>query len=168
MQAFQILGQKVEVVRNDALSAQEILDKDPSLLVIGPGPGNPSGAGISKELIEKASVPILGICLGHQAIGEVFGAILSHALRVMHGKTSLIHHRSEGLFKGLPLPFEATRYHSLILENLPDVLEVTAWTDQGEVMGLRHKTKPIFGVQFHPESVATADGLVLLNNFLKV
>jgi anthranilate synthase/aminodeoxychorismate synthase-like glutamine amidotransferase len=164
VQSLQTIGHKVEVIRNDALSARKILDKQPRLLIIGPGPGNPSGAGISKELIEEANVPILGICLGHQAIGEVFGARVVRARCVMHGKSSLIHHSGGPLYQGLPTPFEAARYHSLILEDLPDILETEAWTDEGEIMGLRHKTKPIFGVQFHPESIATKWGLDLLKN----
>lgn len=164
VQSLQTIGHKVEVIRNDALSARKILDKQPQLLIIGPGPGNPSGAGISKELIEKGNVPILGICLGHQAIGEVFGARVVRARRVMHGKSSLIHHAGGPLYQGLPTPFEAARYHSLILEDLPDILVTEAWTDEGEIMGLRHKTKPIFGVQFHPESIATKWGLDLLKN----
>jgi len=165
-QALQTLGQEVEVIRNDALSAEEVLDKQPDLLIIGPGPGNPSGARISKELIEKATIPLLGICLGHQAIGEVFGAKVVRANCVMHGKTSQIYHEDADLFQGLPTPFDATRYHSLILEDLPDELVVTAWTDKEEVMGLRHITKPIYGVQFHPESIASKNGLHLLKNFI--
>lgn len=167
VQALQVLGQEIEVIRNDALSVKEVLEKRPRMIVIGPGPGTPSRAGISKELIKKTPVPLLGICLGHQAIGEVFGARVVRAQRAMHGKTSWIHHRGCALFQGVPLPFEAARYHSLILEELPDELEREAWTEEGEIMGLRHKTRPIFGMQFHPESIATRSGLALLKNFVE-
>lgn len=161
------LGQEVEVIRNNVLSAEEVLRKQPRRLIIGPGPGIPSKAGISKALIVKTPVPLLGICLGHQAVGEVFGGCVVRATRVMHGKTSLIYHHGQDLFCGLPPCFEATRYHSLIVEELPEELEITAWTQEGEVMGLRHRSKPIFGVQFHPESISTSYGEKILENFCR-
>ena len=154
------LGQEVEVQRNDALSAAQALAKRPSHIVISPGPGTPDAAGISLKLIGAAAgrVPILGVCLGHQAIGQACGGAVRHAREPMHGKTSPIHHGGSGLFRGLPAPFEATRYHSLVVEraSLPDCLEETAWTlgadgARDEVMGLRHREWPVVGVQFHPE-----------------
>ncbi|MCC5832406.1 MAG: aminodeoxychorismate/anthranilate synthase component II [Chlamydiales bacterium] len=166
-QGLQTLGYTVEVIRNNSLSVRELLDKEPQLVIIGPGPGKPSEAGISKKLIEEAKVPIFGICLGHQAIGEIFGARVVRAQQAVHGKVSLIHHGGGPLYQGLPTPFEAVRYHSLILEGLPDLLETEAWTDGGEIMGLRHKRKPIFGVQFHPESIATQYGLKVLENMVE-
>ena len=165
------LGAEVQVYRNDAISVAEVLAKDPSRIVISPGPGTPDDAGISKELIAKIgdSTPLLGVCLGHQCIGEVFGGVVDRAARLMHGKTSQIYHYRDGLFEGLPSPFIATRYHSLIVEEpVPTELEVTAFTKEGEVMGLRHKQKSIFGVQFHPESILTTEGKKLLKNFLQV
>ena len=170
------LGCEVEVQRNDALSAAQALAKRPSHIVVSPGPCTPDQAGISLELIEASAgrVPILGVCLGHQAIGQACGGKVRHAREVMHGKTSPIHHRGDGLFRGLPAPFEATRYHSLIIErgSLPDCLEETAWTlgvdgERDEVMGLRHREWPVVGVQFHPESILTAHGHDLLRNFLE-
>ena len=169
------LGREVEVQRNDALSAEQALAKRPSHIVISPGPGTPDQAGISLALIaaSQGRVPILGVCLGHQAIGQAFGGRVRHAREVMHGKTSAIQHRGDGLFRGLPTPFEATRYHSLIVERAawPDCLEETAWTvgadgARDEVMGLRHREWPVVGVQFHPESILTAHGHDLLRNFL--
>jgi anthranilate synthase component 2 len=169
------LGCEVEVQRNDALSATQALAKRPSHIVVSPGPCTPDQAGISLDLIEASAgrVPILGVCLGHQAIGQACGGKVRHAREVMHGKTSPIHHGGRGLFRGLPAPFEATRYHSLIVErgSLPDCLEETAWTlgadgARDEVMGLAHREWPVVGVQFHPESILTAHGHDLLRNFL--
>ena len=172
---FAELGHEVEVQRNDTLTVAAALAKRPSHLVISPGPCTPDQAGISLELIRTAqgSVPILGVCLGHQAIGQAFGGVVCHAREVMHGKTSPIHHRGDGLYRGLPSPCEATRYHSLIVEraSLPACLEETAWTvgpdgERDEIMGLRHREWPVVGVQFHPESILTAHGHDLLRNFL--
>jgi anthranilate synthase component 2 len=169
------LGEDVRVVRNDALSIDEIARLAPERIVISPGPGTPDQAGVTLQLIEKLGgrIPILGVCLGHQSIGQVFGGKVIRAQKIMHGKTSMIHHTSKGVFAGLPNPFEATRYHSLVVEksSLPTSLEVTAWTqnDDGsldEIMGLRHRTLPIEGVQFHPESILTQHGHDLLRNFL--
>ena len=169
------LGHQVEVQRNDALTAAAALAKRPSHIVISPGPCTPDQAGISLELIRAAGgrVPILGVCLGHQAIGQAFGGVVRRAREVMHGKTSPIHHRGDGVFRGLPSPYEATRYHSLIVErgSLPDCLEETAWTlgadgERDEVMALRHREQPVVGVQLHPESILTAHGHDLLRNFL--
>ncbi|HTX92907.1 MAG TPA: bifunctional anthranilate synthase component II/anthranilate phosphoribosyltransferase [Anaerolineales bacterium] len=171
VQYFGELGADVRVVRNDELSLEQVAALEPSHIVISPGPGTPSDAGISNEVIRDLGkrIPVLGVCLGHQCIGEVFGGKVVRAPRLMHGKTSLIHHNSRDLFAGLPDPFEATRYHSLIVaEPLPQELEATASTDQGEVMGLRHRDQPIFGVQFHPESILTQHGRQILANFLAV
>lgn len=159
--ALKMLGAEVEVVTN---TAQPPIV--PSAIVIGPGPGAPSRAGISKQIIETASVPLLGICLGHQAMGEVYGARVQRARRPMHGKISPIHHNQTGLFKGLPTPFQATRYHSLIIDELPPELQITAWTEENEIMAIEHRTKPQHGVQFHPESIASEQGMALLENFL--
>ncbi len=165
------LGEALTVKRNDAVTPAEVAALKPRRIVISPGPGSPEDAGVSNELIRRfgGSVPILGVCLGHQCIGHVFGAAVTRAPRLMHGKTSLIHHNNRTIFAGLPNPFEATRYHSLIVrhEGMPDCLEVTAQTDQQEIMGLRHKTMPIWGVQFHPESILTTSGKTLLKNFLQ-
>ena len=170
------LGQDVRVARNDELSIEQIRKLAPERIVISPGPGTPDQAGVSLDLIAKlgAQIPILGVCLGHQSIGQVFGGRVVRATRIMHGKTSQIHHTGAGVFAGLPSPFEATRYHSLIVEKstFPAALEVTAWTqnDDGsrdEIMGFRHKTLHVEGVQFHPESVGTPEGKHLLTNFLK-
>ena len=169
------LGAEVEVYRNDEISVEQIADKKPEAIVISPGPRTPNEAGISMEAISAfdGRMPILGICLGHQSIGQVYGGRIVKARRVMHGKTSLIHHNNAGLFNQLENPFTATRYHSLIIESatLPDCLEVSAWTenDKGEVeeiMGVRHKIRPVAGVQFHPESILTEHGHDLLRNFL--
>jgi len=164
------LGQEVRVFRNDRVTPDEIAALGPERIVISPGPCTPAEAGISKAVIARfaGEVPLLGVCLGHQAIAEVFGGRVVRAGRLMHGKTSPIHHDGRGLFSGLPNPFEATRYHSLIAEreSLPDVLELTAWTEEGEVMGLRHKEHKVEGVQFHPESILTRVGHDLLRNFL--
>lgn len=165
------LGAEVCVFRNDAIAVEELDALDPTHIVISPGPGTPDDAGISREVIRQLGPrrPILGVCLGHQCIGEVFGGRVVRAPRLMHGKTSPIYHYGDGLFLGLPKPFEATRYHSLIVdEPLPPDLALTAFTKEGEVMGLRHRVYPIFGVQFHPESILTEHGKQLLRNFLAV
>ena len=170
------LGQDVKVVRNDALSVAEIEALAPERIVISPGPCTPNEAGVSLEVLEKLSgkVPILGVCLGHQSLGQAFGGKVVRARTIMHGKTSPIRHKGVGVFAGLPDPFEATRYHSLVVEkdSLPDCLEITAWTENAdgsmdEIMGLRHKTLPVEGVQFHPESILTQFGHDMLRNFLE-
>ena len=170
VQYFGELGEEIEVFRNDKISIPEIEKLDPEVLVISPGPGTPQDAGISLDVIQHfaGKIPLLGVCLGHQCIGESFGGRIISAPRLMHGKTSSIHHTGKELFNGLPNPFEATRYHSLIIEkeSLPDCLEINAWTGEQEIMGVRHKNQPLFGVQFHPESILTKEGKVLLNNFL--
>ena len=164
------LGAELEVHRSKKVGIAELDALTPERIVISPGPCTPQEAGISNGTIKHfaGKVPILGVCLGHQCIGDVFGGEVVRADRLMHGKTSMIHHNGTELFEGLDNPFEATRYHSLIVkkETLPDCLEITAWTDQDEIMGLRHKTLPIWGVQFHPESILTAAGKDLLGNFL--
>ena len=164
------LGAKIEVRRNDEITVEEIARLKPERILISPGPGTPSAAGISEEVIRHftGKLPILGVCLGHQAIGEVFGGKVVRAGRIMHGKTSEIHHDNQGVFKGLPNPFTATRYHSLLVEkkSLPSALEISAWTKEGEIMGLRHKEFKVEGVQFHPESILTSSGKQLLANFL--
>ena len=162
------LGAEVRVIRNDAMSVDEALAQKPEKIVISPGPGTPDDAGISLELIERSPVPVLGVCLGHQALGQVFGGKVVRAPKLMHGKTSEIRHDGKSIFSGLPDPFTATRYHSLVVapETVPDCLEVSAWTDGGVVMGLRHRERPLEGVQFHPESILTAAGKDLLRNFL--
>jgi anthranilate synthase/aminodeoxychorismate synthase-like glutamine amidotransferase len=165
------LGAEVNVFRNDAITPAGLEGLDPSHIVISPGPGDPSDAGVSNEVIRHfgPSRPILGVCLGHQCLGEVFGGRVTRAPRLMHGKTSSIHHYGNGLFMGIPSPFEATRYHSLIVSGpLPPALEVSAFTTQGEIMGLRHREYPVFGVQFHPESILTQHGKSLLRNFLSI
>jgi anthranilate synthase component 2 len=170
VQYFGELGESIEVFRNDAISAAEIEQLHPECLIISPGPGRPLHAGVSLEAIRslKGIIPILGVCLGHQCIGEAFGGVIVSAPRLMHGKTSPIHHRGEGLFEGLPNPFEATRYHSLIIEkqSLPACLDITAWTEEQEIMAVCHKEFMIHGVQFHPESILTLEGKRLLTNFL--
>jgi len=164
------LGAEVEVYRNDRITVEEVRELAPSHLVISPGPCTPKEAGISVAAVRDLAgrLPILGVCLGHQSIGEAFGGQVISAKTLMHGKTSMIHHDTKGLFAGLPNPFEATRYHSLAVarESLPEALEVTAWTDDGEIMGLRHRTLAVEGVQFHPESILTQVGKQLLHNFL--
>ena len=163
------LGAEVRVARNDALTLDEIAALAPERIVVSPGPGTPAEAGISREVIRRfaGQIPILGVCLGHQAIGEVFGGQVVRAPYLMHGKTSPIRHAGASLFTGLPDPFEATRYHSLIIQlPLPPVLELTAFTQEGEVMGIQHRDYPVFGVQFHPESILTREGKILLENFL--
>jgi len=162
-------GAEVEVLRNDAESAEAMLARQPQGIVLSPGPGRPEDAGICIDLIrQRSAVPILGVCLGHQALGMAFGAIVDRAPRLMHGKTSPVRHGEVGIFVGLPNPFEATRYHSLeVKENtLTEELEPLAWADDGTLMGLRHRTLPYWGVQFHPESVLTGSGPQLLANFL--
>ncbi len=164
------MGQEVRVVRNDEIAAAEIAALAPSHIVISPGPCTPNEAGISLEVIKSyaGKIPILGVCLGHQAIGQAFGGKVVRAGRVMHGKTSPISHDGKGLFTGLPNPFEATRYHSLLIERAtaPDCLDVTATTSENEIMAVRHKTLPVEGVQFHPESFLTTSGKDLLRNFI--
>jgi anthranilate synthase/aminodeoxychorismate synthase-like glutamine amidotransferase len=164
------LGQEIRVVRNDEIAATDIAGIAPSHIVISPGPCTPNEAGISLDTIRQyaGKIPILGVCLGHQSIGQAFGGKVVRAGRVMHGKTSPILHEGQGVFAGLPSPFEATRYHSLLVEraSLPDCLQVTARTEEDEIMGLRHKTLPVEGVQFHPESFLTTVGKDLLRNFL--
>ena len=171
VQYLMMLGETVEVYRNDKITVQEVENKGPERIVISPGPCTPSEAGISCDLIAHMAgkVPILGVCLGHPAMGQVFGGNVIRAGRLMHGKTSPIHHDNKTIFEGLPNPFEAIRYHSLLVErdSLPDCLEISAESDQGEIMGLRHREHPIDGVQFHPESVMTGPGMDLLRNFLK-
>ena len=176
VQYFGELGQDVKVVRNDALTVAEIAALKPERIVISPGPCTPNEAGVSLEVIMRLAgqVPILGVCLGHQSLGQAFGGEVVRARRIMHGKTSPIRHRGQGVFAGLADPFEATRYHSLVVrrESLPDCLEVTAWTENedgsvDEIMGLRHRTLAVEGVQFHPESILTQHGHDLLRNFLQ-
>ncbi len=170
VQYFGDLGARLAVHRNDTVSVAEVAAMKPDGVVISPGPGHPGEAGISLDLLLQLAprVPTFGVCLGHQAIGQAYGGEVVRAPRIMHGKTSPIRHAGAGVFTGLPDPFTGTRYHSLIVrrETLPDCLEVTAWTDEGEIMGLRHKTLPIEGVQFHPESILTDGGRDLLGNFL--
>jgi len=172
VQYFGELDQDVRVYRNDQITLDEIAELRPERVVISPGPCTPKEAGISIELIKQFAgrFPILGVCLGHQAIGEAFGGEVVRAPRLMHGKTSMIHHDGKTIFKSLPNPFEATRYHSLIVnrETLPPVLQVSAQTREGEIMGLRHLNYPVEGVQFHPESILTKAGMDLLRNFLKM
>jgi anthranilate synthase/aminodeoxychorismate synthase-like glutamine amidotransferase len=164
------LGADVQVVRNDAASIESIDSLHPDRIVISPGPGRPEQAGITMDAIRHfgSTVPILGVCLGHQAIGQAFGGVIVRAARLMHGKTSPIVHAGEGVFAGLPSPFEATRYHSLLVEraSLPPCLAITAWTAEGEIMGLRHRTLDVEGVQFHPESILTVEGKSLLRNWV--
>ncbi len=171
-QAFGMLGADIRVYRNDALTVPQLAALNPSHIVISPGPGDPDDGGISLEAIRQlgSRIPILGVCLGHQCIGQAYGGVVKRASRLMHGKTSLIYHKNGGIFSELPNPFEATRYHSLIVEEqtLPKSLKVTAFTDQGEIMGVQHTEHPVFGVQFHPESILTTFGPRLLQNFLSV
>jgi len=172
VQYFGELGEEVRVFRNDEITVEAIAALQPDRLVVSPGPCSPAEAGISVELIQRFSdkIPTLGVCLGHQAIGAAFGGEIIRAPLLMHGKTSRIHHDGKTLFEGLPNPFEATRYHSLLIrkDTKPDCLEITAWTDAGEIMGVRHKEFVIEGVQFHPESILTVAGKDLLRNFLKL
>ncbi|MEK7826044.1 MAG: aminodeoxychorismate/anthranilate synthase component II [Nitrospirota bacterium] len=166
------LGQEIKVFRNDKITIAEIEELKPERIVISPGPCTPKEAGISIEVIRqfKGRMPILGVCLGHQSIGEAFGGDVVRAGRLMHGKTSMIYHDGKTIFKDIPNPFEATRYHSLIIkrETIPSCLIITAETKEGEIMGVRHKDLPIEGVQFHPESILTKAGMDLLRNFLKI
>ena len=172
VQAFAAQGAEVMVYRNDMITVDEAIELDPSHLVISPGPGRPEDAGVSLAMIEAFAerTPVLGVCLGHQSLVQHFGGDIVRAERLMHGKTSQVKHDGKTIFEGLPQPFEVGRYHSLSAqhESLPDVLEITAETDQGEIMGVRHKTLPLEGVQFHPESVLTPDGDQLMANFLRM
>lgn len=164
------LGEEVVVHRNDKITAEKVGELSPARIIISPGPGRPSDAGISKEVIGmyEGKIPILGVCLGHQCIGEVHGADIVRGDRIMHGKVSQIHHNGEGIFRGIPSPFNATRYHSLVIEpaSLKGPLLVTAWTEDKEIMAVRHEGLPLWGVQFHPESILTEHGKDLLRNFI--
>jgi anthranilate synthase/aminodeoxychorismate synthase-like glutamine amidotransferase len=170
VQYLEMLGARCEVFTNDALDAEAICARAPRGILLSPGPCTPNEAGVCLSLIARAAgaIPILGVCLGHQAIGQVFGGKVVRAGRIMHGKTSPIEHDGKTLFRGLDRPFTATRYHSLLVEraSLPDCLEISAWTAEGEIMGLRHKTLAVEGVQFHPESILTTSGMALLRNWL--
>lgn len=172
VQYFGELGVEMKIFRNDALTVDDVKKLAPEKICISPGPCTPNEAGISMDLIRQLgpTTPILGVCLGHQSIGQVYGGEVVRADRLMHGKTSPIHHNGSSVFAGLPNPFEATRYHSLIVkrETLPDCLEITAWTAENEIMGLRHKDYPVHGVQFHPESILTEHGKQMLETFLKL
>jgi anthranilate synthase component 2 len=172
VQYFGELNQEVLVRRNDKITLDEIKRLKPERIVISPGPGVPAEAGVSEDVIREfgPAVPVLGVCLGHQALGEVFGGKIERAPELMHGKVSAIQHHAAGLFEGLPQDFKATRYHSLVVRraDLPDELEVTAWTNSGLIMGLQHRRYPIYGVQFHPEAILTEYGKDLLRNFLKI
>ena len=172
VQYFGQLGEEVVVHRNDRITLEQIEQLAPDRIVVSPGPCTPNEAGISIPVIKHfaGKIPILGVCLGHQAIGAAFGGNVIRSAYLMHGKTSSIHHDEKELFKGLPNPFEATRYHSLIVERstLPACLEVTAWVAEGEIMGMRHRELPLWGVQFHPESILTVQGMDILRNFLKM
>jgi anthranilate synthase component 2 len=172
VQYFAELGETVEVHRNDRISVAEIAARRPERLVISPGPCSPDEAGVSVAAIRElaGTLPILGVCLGHQALGQAFGGRIVRAGRLMHGKTSPVYHDGSELFRGLPNPFEATRYHSLLIErsSLPACLEITAWTAEEEIMGVRHRELPLWGVQFHPESILTVEGKQLLANFLEM
>ncbi len=166
------LGEDIKVFRNDKITVNEIKKLNPKKIVISPGPGRPEDAGISCQVIKEFAgmIPLLGVCLGHQALGFVYGARIVNAKKLMHGKTSIIYHNKKDIFQGIPNPFEATRYHSLIVEKkgLPTSLQITAWTKEGEIMGLRHTRYPLWGVQFHPESILTKVGKNILANFLKL
>ncbi len=166
------LGADIKVFRNDKISVERIRRLKPEKIVISPGPGRPEDAGISCAVIKEfaGKLPILGVCLGHQCIGYVYGGRIVNAKNLMHGKTSLIYHNRKTIFKGIPNPFQATRYHSLLIEKktLPRVLEITAWTKKGEIMGIKHKQYPLWGVQFHPESILTETGKDILSNFLNI
>lgn len=166
------LGSNLKVFRNDQFSLKDVEDLNPDRIVVSPGPCTPNEAGMSNDVIRHFGkrIPILGVCLGHQCIGAVFGGVVARASQVMHGKTSLIQHNERTIFQDIPNPFEATRYHSLIVERegLPDILEITAWNEEGLIMGLKHKDLPIWGVQFHPESILTPYGKKLLKNFISI
>ena len=170
VQYFGELGQEVRVFRNDEVSVDEIADLAPDFLVVSPGPCTPTEAGISVDAISRfaGKIPVLGVCLGHQSIGQAFGGSIVHAQQIMHGKTSAIHHLGSGVFLGLPSPFTATRYHSLVIDraSIPESLEITAWTEDDEIMAVRHREMAVHGVQFHPESLVTEHGHALLRNFL--
>ena len=170
VQYFGELGQDVQVFRNDQLSVEDLAEKKPDYLVVSPGPCTPNEAGISVDAINafKGRIPVFGVCLGHQSIGQAFGGNIVHAQQIMHGKVSTVSHNSEGVFSGLPKSFQATRYHSLVIEkdSMPSCLEATAWTEDGEIMAVRHRELPIQGVQFHPESLVTEHGHQILKNFL--
>jgi anthranilate synthase/aminodeoxychorismate synthase-like glutamine amidotransferase len=172
VQYLQILKADVHVFRNDKITIEQIKEMSPDRILVSPGPCDPDKAGVSLEVIEyfQGRIPIFGVCLGHQSIGQAFGGKVIRAKQLMHGKTSPIHHDNTGVFYGLPNPFLATRYHSLAVERdtLPDCLEITAWTDDGEIMGIRHKELQVEGVQFHPESILTESGMELLANFLEL
>ena len=171
VQYFGELGTEVVVYRNDQVTLDQIEEMNPEWIVVSPGPCTPNEAGVSVPLVKQfaGKIPILGVCLGHQAIGQALGGRIVHAKRLMHGKTCAIQHDGQGVFRGLPSPFTATRYHSLAIEraSLPDCLEVNAWSDDGEIMGVRHRTLAVEGVQFHPESILTEHGHRLLKNFLE-
>jgi anthranilate synthase/aminodeoxychorismate synthase-like glutamine amidotransferase len=172
VQYFWELGVEMDVVRNDQVDSSWILARNYEGIVLSPGPGSPKDSGICREVVSNLSsdTPVFGVCLGHQVIGEVFGGRVDRAPRLMHGKTSPIIHSGEGLFSNLPIPFDATRYHSLVIlpETMPKELVVTAWTEEGEIMGVRHVARPVWGVQFHPESILTKEGKSLLGNFLRL
>jgi anthranilate synthase/aminodeoxychorismate synthase-like glutamine amidotransferase len=172
VQYLGVLGAEVRVARNDEIDLAGIEALQPERILVSPGPCSPAEAGISVEVIQHfaGKLPVFGVCLGHQSIGHAFGGKVVRADRLMHGKTSPIHHDGSSVFKDMPNPFDATRYHSLIVEkaSLPDCLRVTAWTAEGEIMGLAHKDLPVFGVQFHPESVLTQEGMKLMQNFLDI
>lgn len=165
------LGAEVDVVRNDQTTVEAVRVMNPSQVVISPGPGTPDDGGISLDVISElgAEIPILGVCLGHQCIGQAYGGVVSRAERLMHGKTSTVYHKHDALFTGIPSPFEATRYHSLIVEEegLPQSLQITAFTEDGEIMAMRHREHPVVGVQFHPESILTTYGMRMLRNFME-
>jgi anthranilate synthase component II len=170
VQAMGELGADMQVVRNDKITLDDIRTMNPSHIVISPGPGNPDDGGVSLDVLMHldTTAPVLGVCLGHQCIGQAYGGRVTRAPRLMHGKTSQIYHKGDLLYTGVPSPFEATRYHSLIVEEpIASQLAVTAFTDEGEIMGLRHREKPVFGVQFHPESILTTYGPRILQNFLE-
>jgi anthranilate synthase component II len=172
VQYFGELGEEVQVYRNDRITLDEIETLNPARIVVSPGPCSPEEAGISVAAIRHfaGKIPLLGVCLGHQAIGAAFGGKIVRSSTLMHGKTSPIIHNGKGLFAGLPSPFNATRYHSLVVEraSFPDPLEITAWVEEGEIMGLQHRTLPVWGVQFHPESILTEGGMQILRNFLEM
>ena len=171
VQYFGELGADLRVFRNDAVTVAEVQDLEPDAIVLSPGPGRPEGSGVCLQIVEELHqrLPILGVCLGHQAIAYVFGGTIDRAPRLMHGKTSAIHHTGQGIFANFPSPFTATRYHSLIVkEPVPDGFDVTAFTAEGEIMAIQHREHPLYGVQFHPESILTPHGKRLLENFLRV